>query len=246
MSMPESSRRGDTARARRAARELAATPVVDPYRGQLHAVRTEPPAIESAAAASPSPATSDLPPVDAPGPETGWRATAGAHPATTPSATTAASMLAMILAVFAAVFGLGLITFVILAHTLPDVGDRSFYAGSDARDALIGVLDLGLCGLGIVGAIGLSAGRLAGRIAVTVFGWTMLGLSVYWLDAGRTTPVLPLVAATTSVLVLLLSYHASVTRWLGVLPHPQPQLRQPPTGPGVSQSAWGPPAPRRQ
>lgn len=212
--MPPNARAAHSRQARQAARDLARTPIVDPYRGQLHV----PPAVDNRqltnVARNMTASESVTSSVSAP---------RGCGPLQAPSAATAAGTLAIILGLFAALFGLGLLTILILAHTLTDVPDRSFYQGSDAASAVLGLGDIALCGLGVFGGLALNAGRLIGRIAVTVFGWVMLGMSVYWVHDGRAVIAVPLLAGAVSIAILLLSYHPSVSRWLGVLAPPQPR-----------------------
>jgi hypothetical protein len=51
----------------------------------------------------------------------------------------------------------------------------------------------------------------------------VLALSAFWWLRTGVDDVVPLVLAAFSLSMLALSYQASVTRWLGVLPAAQPE-----------------------
>jgi hypothetical protein len=192
-------------KARVAARELARTPIVDPYRGQLH----DPfrPAVPQPQAADP---IQNLPYL------AGMREN-------TPGAAVAAGVIAIVLAAFAVLSGLFLIAYLTIVYAV-NFADRSFYKGSDGSVFFLAALDFPLAAVGVVGAITMMSGRVAGRIHLTVFGWFMLGISMYWLNLGTATAVtvIALIVPAVSIALLALAYHARVTRWLGVLAPAQP------------------------
>lgn len=190
----------------RDARELALSRPTDPYRGGMldpFSDRTAP----AGAAGEPEEAY-QVPPL--PG-----------VPATTPAAATAAGLLGLALSLAMALFGISLLALLSLQS---DYGapDRSFYRGADSGSAVLALIDFGLsagCGLGGVMLMG---GRVVGRIAMTVSGWAIVGLSAFWYLRGHASSGVAVSVGVAAAAMLLLSYHRSVTRWLGVLLPPQP------------------------
>jgi hypothetical protein len=218
--------RGASRREQRAARELAGTPVIDPYRGQLHdpfesnepgppSANGEPDAGRPSSVTEPDHGTALLPTPP-------WYSGAGLRQSA-PRPAVAAGILALILGLFTALFGFALLAVVTLAHTLDGVGDRSFYQGEDATYVVLALFDFALAAAGVLGGIALTSGRLIGRIWVTVFGASTLALSFYWWNNTGVTVVIPIIVAIVSAVILVLSYQPTVTRWLGVLPPPQPE-----------------------
>ncbi|MDQ2838692.1 MAG: hypothetical protein M3Y42_20535 [Actinomycetota bacterium] len=219
----------------RDARELALTRPADPYRGSLTDPFYEQPAANyltgvagrppssvhltglaepaSAPPASPMPAgTLDYSgPSLLPSPDTGRM----------PGPATLAGILGIALGVTLALFGMLLLAILSLQHEY-GAPDRSFYRGTDSGYVVLALLDFGVALGCAIGAIMLLTGRVAGRVAITVSGWATLILAAFWLLIGQTNPVAPLIIAVAAALMLLLSYQRTVTRWLGVLPAPQP------------------------
>ena len=101
--------------------------------------------------------------------------------------------------------------------------DRSFYRGSDSSYLLLAMLDFALGACLLIGGISFLTGRLAGRLTITAAGWTVLALCGFWWLSAPVTAVVPVVLALLSLGMLVLSYQARVTRWLGVLPAVQPE-----------------------
>jgi hypothetical protein len=198
-----------TARARTAqqrdARELALSRPTDPYRGGLLDPFGTQPAPAATAEQADGPPVPPLPGV----------------PSDTPAAATVAALLGLALSLAMALFGVSLLALLSLQS---DYGapDRSFYRGADSGSAVLALMDFGLsagCGLGGVMLMG---GRVTGRIALTVSGWTIVGLSAFWYLRGHASSTIAVVVALAAVAMLMLSYQRSVTRWLGVLLPPQP------------------------
>lgn len=188
----------------RDARELALTRPADPYRGAL----SDPFAVRPVVATVPVPPEADAP-VELP------RSGHG-----TPTPATLAGILAIALGVTVGLFGLLLLTYVSLQDEVAP--DRSFYQGTDSGYVVLALVNFGIatgCGLG---GIVLMTGRLAGRIALTVAGWTALMLSAFWYLRGQVNVSVSLIIAVAAALMLALAYQRSVTHWLGVLPAPQP------------------------
>ncbi|HEY2044483.1 MAG TPA: hypothetical protein VGH11_17540 [Jatrophihabitans sp.] len=201
--------------AERHARELARTPVPNPYRGQLSDPFYE----------------RDVPEdVDLIVPR-GTRQVRQAapwaypdHPALryqAPSTAIATGVISLVVGVLVGIFGLLLFAIVSFQH---DVGapDRTFYAGSDGAHVVMGFANLGLCACLVSGAIGLMMGKVTGRISLTIGHWVVLGFSVFWWREGAATVSIPIVLGLSSAAALLLSYQPPITRWLGVRPPPQP------------------------
>jgi hypothetical protein len=228
----------------RDAHELARIPQANPYRGaMLDPFATSPadpaspadsaspadPASPSDSASSPpsrSPAIPHNPhrpartrrparsPADRP-PVAPWASTA------TPTAATVAGVLGLALSLAMALFGISLLALLTLQS---DFGapDRSFYRGADSGSVVLALIDFGLAGGCAVGGMLLMGGRVLGRIACTVAGWLILCLSAFWYLRGHASAAVPVTVALAAGAMLLLSYQASVTRWLGVLLPAQP------------------------
>jgi len=190
----------------RDARELAHTPVADPYRGSL----ADPYLQASATEASP-PAGEEPEPL-APGPT----------PRGTPASAALAGILGIALGLTLGLFGLLLLTIVSLQN---DYGapDRSFYRGTDSGYVVLGLVDFLLAGCCGIGGIVLLTGRLSGRIALTAGGWATLLLAGFWLVDGSVRILVPIVLAIAAGTMLFFGYQRTVTDWLGVLPPPQPE-----------------------
>jgi hypothetical protein len=197
----------------RDARELALSRPTDPYRGAMLDPFSDPAVPASAAgkakeAGEPETDQSAVPPL-------------ARVPLGTPAAATAAGLLGLALSLAMALFGISLLALLSLQS---DYGapDRSFYRGADSGSAILALIDFALsagCGLGGVMLMG---GRVIGRIAMTVSGWVVIDLAAFWLLRGHASSAVALSVGVAAVAMLLLSYQRSVTRWLGVLPPPQP------------------------
>ena len=142
-------------------------------------------------------------------------------PLGTPAAATAAGLLGLALSLAMALFGISLLALLSLQS---DYGapDRSFYRGADSGSAVLALIDFGLsagCGLGGVMLMG---GRVIGRVAMTASGWVIIDLAAFWYLRGHASSAVAVVVGVAAAAMLLLSYQRSVTRWLGVLPPPQP------------------------
>jgi hypothetical protein len=224
-------------KARLDARELAASRPADPYRGALTDPYTPPPAAdpnaraltpggksaglknrpaalspeslspESLSAAAFSPAQ-DYPPVP-PG-------------NSTPSPAVVAGIIAIGLGAVLGLFGLLLLAIISLQDEY-GAPDRSFYRGSDSSYLLLALLDFALAGCLVIGGISFLTGRLNGRLAITVAGWTVIALSGFWWFQGGVSRLMPMVIGLLAIGMLALCYQRSVTRWLGVLPAAQPE-----------------------
>jgi hypothetical protein len=208
----------------RDARELALTRPADPYRGALTdpypapALIAEPAAQPVATAGQRQPAQLGEEPAAAPA---GVAAPAVQRQPGTPGAATWAGILAIVLGLTMGLFGLLLLTIVSLQNDYSSA-DRSFYRGTDSGYVVLGLLDFGLAACCGIGGIVLLTGRITGRIAVTVGGWAILILAAFWYVGADIRPIVPIIVAVVAAVMLLLSYTPSVTRWLGVLPPPQP------------------------
>jgi hypothetical protein len=237
---------GKQLRSRRAeARELARTPVADPYRGQLVDPFTDrtPPTVPAELLGTPIGArhepTDPLgPPREAAyGPSTGYGYGYGhlpsqpaplGYPQYPPSRTPApraaitAGVLGLVIGVAVGVFGVMVIALVNLVHTF-DLSDRSFYAGSDAAYMLMGLLNLALSALLVTGSIALLGRRLTGRVLLTAGLWPVAGFSVFWWHDGATAGLIPFCVLVVTGVALSAAYHPTVGRWLGVRPPPQPE-----------------------
>ncbi len=189
------------------ARELALTRPADPYRGALSDPYVPKPAVSQAAA----PVTEASAPVELPRSKRGG----------TPVPATLAGILGITLGATVGLFGLLLLTYVSLQDEVAP--DRSFYQGTDSGYVVLALVNFGIatgCGLG---GIVLMTGRLTGRFAMTAAGWTALMLSAFWYLRGQVNVSVSLIIAVAAALMLALAYQRSVTRWLGVLPAPQPE-----------------------
>jgi hypothetical protein len=131
--------------------------------------------------------------------------------------TTAYSLLAVVVVANAVML------VAILSFRQYSTADRSFHRGNDASYLVLAVLDFALAAACIAGAVWFLSGRVSGRITLTVFGWTVLGLSFFWWHSGQAPFFVPVVVGLTAAVMLVVLYHATVTRWLGVLPASQPQ-----------------------
>lgn len=221
-------------RARQDARELATTPPPDPYRGALtdpYAAPTKPaePATTADGSENTSPSTATSLKAKKPSETT---ATAGRELETaaplpppghrTPGQAVLAGILAIGLGATVGLFGMLLLAIISLQDEY-GAPDRSFYRGSDSSYLLLAMLDFALGACLLVGGISFLTGRLAGRLAITAAGWTVLALCGFWWLSAPVTAVAPLVVALVGLAMLVLSYQARVTRWLGVLPAAQPE-----------------------
>ena len=199
------------------ARDLARTPVSNPYRGQLNDPFADHGVPEDVALFA----------------ARGHRRIAVVRPARVPPTTVgmvrrrapglvvALGVLSLVEATAVAVLGLLVIALVNLVSGVGE--DRSFYAGRDAGYILLGVLDLGVAVLLAGGAIAMIGGRVSGRIALTAAQAAVIAFSVYWWGQDRVPRGIPLVVGLSGVTILTASYQASITRWLGVLRPPQPE-----------------------
>ena len=190
----------------RDARELARTAPADPYRGAL----TDP------FAPVPPPQPRPAEPAAEAGPPR------GPGEFQTPGQATLAGILAIALALTVGLFGMLLLALLGLQN---DYGapDRSYYRGTDSGYLVLALIDFGLAVCCAIGGISFMTGRLGGRIAVTVAGWGILLQSAFWLIRGEVNHVAPLIVGVAAAVMLVLSYQSRVTRWLGVLPTPQPE-----------------------
>jgi hypothetical protein len=190
----------------RDARELAATPVPNPYRGQL----TDPfSGRPTTARLDPAPESAHLPA----GPGRQTRA---------PRAAVIAGVFGVTLGSVVGLFGLMLLAVLSFQSQL-GAPDRSFHRGSDASYTVLALLDFGLAALAIAGGSAMLSGRLAGRLALTAAGWAMLGLSFFWWHSSDVRDVVPIVIGIATAIMLVAMYDRGVTRWLGVLAPVQPE-----------------------
>lgn len=220
--------------ARRDARELALAKPPDPYRGGLtdpYSDRTA--AAQPAGPAGPSGASSTASASaagasDAIRPDYGRQpapaAQYGAPPAgnRTPTPAVMAGILAFGQAAVLGLFGLLLLAIVSLQDEY-GAPDRSFYRGSDSGYLLLALLNFVLGASLVIGGISFLTGRLLGRVAITIGGWTVLTVCGFWWLRAEVSDLVPLLIAAASLAMLALCYQASVTRWLGVLPAAQPE-----------------------
>ncbi|HEX8093646.1 hypothetical protein [Jatrophihabitans sp.] len=211
-------------KARTDARELATTMPPDPYRGALSDPYAGRPG------ATPSPATQAGTGLSADSAGAGSALGLGSVPDynhlpagnRTPGPAVMAGILALGLAALLGLFGLLLLAIISLQD---DYGapDRSFYRGSDSSYLLLALLNFALGASLAIGGISFLTGRLVGRLVITIAGWTVLTVCGFWWLQAAVNGVVPLVMAAASLGMLVLSYQASVTRWLGVLPAAQPE-----------------------
>lgn len=213
----------DGKKARRDARELAATRPADPYRGALTDPYAGPvtplaPARAGEPPAGPGQASGALEPMMRPAVDYG-PLPAGNR---TPGPAVMAGIISISLGATLGLFGLLLLAIISLQDEY-GAPDRSFYRGSDSSYLLLALLDFALGACLAVGGISLLTGRLIGRLAITIAGWTVLALCGFWWLQAAVNSLVPLVLALLSLAMLALCYQASVTRWLGVLPAAQPE-----------------------
>lgn len=216
----------DGKKARRDARELAATRPADPYRGALTDPYASPgtPAGPLAPTRPGEPATGPSHAAGALEPMLGAAADYGPLPTgnRTPGPAVMAGIISISLGATLGLFGLLLLAIISLQDEY-GAPDRSFYRGSDSSYLLLALLDFALGACLAIGGISLLTGRLIGRLAITIAGWTVLALCGFWWLQAAVNGLVPLVIALLSLIMLALCYQASVTRWLGVLPAAQPE-----------------------
>lgn len=133
-----------------------------------------------------------------------------------------AGILAISLSAILGLFGLLLLAIISLQDEY-GAPDRSFYRGSDSSYLLLALLNFALGASLVIGGISFLTGRLIGRLTITVAGWTVLVVCGFWWLQAAVNTLVPLLLAAASLGMLALCYHASVTRWLGVLPAAQPE-----------------------
>ena len=211
----------DAKKARRDARELAATRPADPYRGAL----TDPYSVAAAPASAVAPAAGQPTAGDHPAEAAEPRAHTARHARggnRLPAPGVLAGVLAIGLGAVLGLFGLLLLAIISLVNEY-GAPDRSFYQGSDSSYLLLALLDFALGACLLIGGISFLTGRVLGRLAVTVAGWTVTAVCGFWWLQDGVNRAVPLVLAVLSLGMLALSYQASVTRWLGVLPAAQPE-----------------------
>jgi len=192
----------------RDARELAKTPVPNPYRGQLADPYSGGPSAGDAGPAN------DVAPALPSGVLYFSRIPA-------PPPATAAGVTGIVLGAVIALFGLMLMAILSFQNEL-GAPDRSFHQGNDASFLLLAFLDYGLAALCIGGGSGLLSGRVAGRIALTAGGWITVGMCFFWWHSNHVQDFVPMFVGIAAAAMLIAMYDPKVTRWLGVLPPPQP------------------------
>lgn len=218
----------DGKKARRDARELAATRQADPYRGAL----TDPYTGQVTPAGS---APGRLAPTGGGAAASRLRTGGTAAPRLgsidygqlpagnrAPGPAVLAGIISISLGATLGLFGLLLLAIISLQDEF-GAPDRSFYRGSDSSYLLLALLNFVLGACLAVGGIALLTGRLAGRLTITIAGWTVIALCGFWWLQAAVNSVVPLVTALLSLSMLALCYQAGVTRWLGVLPAAQPE-----------------------
>jgi hypothetical protein len=218
-------------KARLDARELAASRPADPYRGALTDPYTPPPAVDVKATAPTGAALAGISSTVT-GEPTGTRNEAAPTQAedhepvppgnATPGPAVVAGIIAIALGAALGLFGMLLLAIISLQDEY-GAPDRSFYRGSDSSYLLLALLDFALGGCLVAGGISLLTGRLNGRLALTVAGWTVIALCGFWWSQGATNRLLPLLIGLLALAMLALCYQRSVTRWLGVVPAAQPE-----------------------
>ncbi len=213
-------------RARRDARELATTPPPNPYRGALtdpfiHPVRPADPGQTEAARPAEPTRSGRLTRGEPAAESTGTRQRPPASNRT-PGPAVLGGILAIGIGAVVGLFGMLLLAIISLQDEY-GAPDRSFYRGSDSSYLLLALLNFALGACLVVGGISLLTGRLIGRVAVTAAGWTVLALCGFWWLQASVEVLVPLILGLLSLAMLVLSYQASVTRWLGVLPAAQPE-----------------------
>lgn len=208
-------------KARLDARELAANRPADPYRGALTDPYTPQPAAGSTPA-RPSPTAAGEPAGtgDVPTEAGGYEPVSSGNAA--PGPAVVAGIIAIALGAVLSLFGLLLLAIISLQDEY-GAPDRSFYRGSDSSYLLLALLDFALGGCLVIGGIAFLTGRLNGRLAITIAGWTVLALCGFWWSQATVSRLMPLIIGLFALGMLALSYQRSVTRWLGVLPAAQPE-----------------------
>ena len=194
----------------RDARELAKTPVPNPYRGQLADPYSDGPLSAEVGLTNDVARAPALPS----GPLYFSRIPA-------PRPATAAGVTGIVLGAVIALFGLMLMAILSFQNEL-GAPDRSFHQGNDASFLLLAFLDYGLAALCIGGGSGLLAGRVAGRVALTAGGWITLGMCFFWWHSNNVQDFIPIFVGIAAAAMLFAMYDPKVSRWLGVLPTPQP------------------------
>jgi hypothetical protein len=217
-------------KARSEARELAVTKPADPYRGAL----TDPYTGGPAAASSPAGPSGLTGASNASGASgvAGASNEPGLYPLAeqgrlpagnrSPGPAVVTGILALGLAAILGLFGLLLLAIISLQDEY-GAPDRSFYRGSDSSYLLLALLNFALGASLVIGGISFLTGRLIGRLVITIAGWTVLTVCGFWWLQAAVNDLVPWLIAAASLGMLALSYHASVTRWLGVLPAAQPE-----------------------
>lgn len=233
MAAPQQRSAARTSAQQRDARELAKTPLADPYRGSLadpYNVTITTPATARAGDSAHVPDST----LTIPGPTTARSTTATNGPAQqplvrararqqgTPTPATLAGIIAIALGVALALLAMVLLAILGLQD---DYGapDRSFYRGTDSGYVVMALVNFGLALASSLGGLALLTGRLVGRIAVTAAAVGVLVLSGFWWLRGDVTAGVPIVIGLLAVAMLGLCYQRSVSSWLGVLPAPQPE-----------------------
>lgn len=213
-------------KARLDARELAASRPADPYRGALTDPYTALPGPAPVAGSSVGDTAAAVKPADLSDEGSVSSATEDHQRAASsnnaPGPAVIAGIIALALGAVLGLFGLLLLAIISLQDQY-GAPDRSFYKGSDSSYLLLALLNFGLGGCLVIGGISFLTGRLNGRLAITVAGWTVIAVCGFWWSQGTVTRLMPLVICLSTVGMLALSYHRSVTRWLGVLPAAQPE-----------------------
>ncbi|MGI8664681.1 MAG: hypothetical protein ACR2N4_01375 [Jatrophihabitans sp.] len=213
----------------RDARELALTPPADPYRGGLCDPFAAPPTrpVTDAGPSQPAgSATSGSTDGTATGAGTGTGTglavgtRSGRGRSGTPPAASFAAVLGIVLGLTVGLFGMLLLTILSLQDQYSP--DRSFYQGTDSGYVVLALVDFGVAAASAIGGIALLTGRLGGRVAMTIAGWTTLMLSGFWWLRSSVNAVAPLVLALATATMLVLCYQQAVTRWLGIVQPPQP------------------------
>lgn len=203
-------------KARLDARELAASRPADPYRGALtdpYTPLSPPTAVSSATGAG-------RPEAEAPSQAEDYQPAPPGN--NTPGPAVLAGIIAIALGAVLGLFGLLLLAIISLQDEY-GAPDRSFYRGSDSSYLLLALLDFMLAGCLVIGGISFLTGRLNGRLAITVAGWTVIAMCGFWWSQATVSRLMPLVIGLFSLGMLALCYQRSVTRWLGVLPAAQPE-----------------------
>jgi hypothetical protein len=209
------------------ARELARTPVLDPYRGQLN----EQPRPDEVVLFTPHgqldvrasvPASADASPRAARSPQSLSNVPVGFAQRKTPGPAVLGGILGLIAGGLVGIFGLILLALINYEHSF-GAPDRSFYQGSDASYVTLAFLDFGVSALSAFGAIRMLMGRVAGRVSLTIATWVNIGFCAFWWHDANARNWVPIPFMLGCFVILFAVYHRSVTRWLGVQPAPQPE-----------------------